>query len=96
MRWAAVVLETWGDSKQFDLVASRKLTLAARGVRRHVPVAADCRRSGLEYGRDALDHPLRAFAAIQALAIMGRAHARRATGSKSSRPERAMDHGMEV
>jgi protein ImuA len=27
----AVVLETWGDSKQFDLVASRKLTLAARG-----------------------------------------------------------------
>lgn len=26
-----VVLETWGDSKQFDLVASRKLTLAARG-----------------------------------------------------------------
>lgn len=27
----SVVLETWGDSKQFDLVASRKLTLAARG-----------------------------------------------------------------
>jgi protein ImuA len=27
----AVVLETWGDSRQLDLVASRKLTLAARG-----------------------------------------------------------------
>ncbi|MDB5504655.1 MAG: hypothetical protein JWR89_4557 [Tardiphaga sp.] len=27
----AVVLETWGESKQFDLVASRKLTLVARG-----------------------------------------------------------------
>lgn len=26
----AVVLETWGDSKQFDLVACRKLTLTAR------------------------------------------------------------------
>lgn len=27
----AVVLELWGDIKQFDLVASRKLTLAAQG-----------------------------------------------------------------
>jgi len=27
----AVVLETWGETRQLDLVASRKLTLAARG-----------------------------------------------------------------
>ena len=27
----AVVLEVWGEARQFDLVASRKLTLAAQG-----------------------------------------------------------------
>ena len=41
----AVVLEVWGQARQLDLVASRKLTLAAAGLRRHRACCCGWRRS---------------------------------------------------
>ena len=75
----AVVLETFGEARQLDLVASRKLTLAAQSS----GVTALLLRVGGEpcaFDRgDALDRARGAFAAVCALECMGRAGVRRAT-----------------
>ena len=93
----AVVLEVWGEARQLDLVASRKLTLAAQasGVTALLlrvaapPIAFD--------GGDAMDRARGAFAARRApWQRVGRAGVRRATRSQPSWPGRAMDHGMEM
>ena len=92
----AVVLEVWGEARQFDLVASRKLTLAAQasgvtGLLLRVaaqPAALD--------GGDAMDRARGAFAARRGRERMGRAGVRRATRPQSSWPCRAVDHGMEM
>ena len=73
----AVVLEVWGDARQLDLVASRKLTLAAQasGVTALLlrlaatPIALD--------RGDEMDRARGAFAAISPLARLGRANVRR-------------------
>ena len=92
----AVVLEVWGEARQFDLVASRKLTLTAQasGVSCLVlRVAAEPQPSTAETRwivQAARSPP------CPALERLGRAGVRRATGSQPSRPGRAMDHGMEL
>ena len=93
----AVVLEVWGEARQLDLVASRKLTLAAQasGVTGLVlRVAAEPLPSTAETRwivRAAHSPP-----APPACERVGRAGVRRATCSQPSWPGRAMDHGMEM
>ena len=92
----AVVLEVWGEARQLDLVASRKLTLAAQasGVTALLlRMAANA--AALDRG-DAMDRARGAFAAFGAMERLGRAGVRRATGSQPSWPGRALDHGMEM
>ena len=91
-----VVLEVWGEARQLDLVASRKLTLAAQasGVTCLVlRVAAAPLPSTAETRwivRAAHSPP------AASLACVGDAGVRRATRSQSSWPGWAMDHGMEM
>ena len=78
----AVVLEVWGQARQLDLVASRKLTLAAQasGVTA-LAAAGGGGAAALDRG-DQMDRARGAFAAGQLpLARLGRAGVRRATGS---------------
>ena len=92
----AVVLEVWGEARQFDLVASRKLTLAAQasGVTGLLlRVAAE--PAALDRG-DAMDRARGAFAARRGRERVGRAGVRRATRPQPSWPGRAVDHGMEM
>ena len=92
----AVVLEVWGQARQLDLVASRKLTLAAAGLRRHRASSADGRgATALDRGNK-MDRARGAFAAFRTLDRLGRAGVRRATGSSPSWPGRPLDHGMEL
>ena len=92
----AVVLEVWGEARQLDLVASRKLTLAAQasGVTALLlRLAAAPQPSTAETRwivRAAHSPP------ISALARLGRAGVRRRTRSQPSWPGRAVDHGMEM
>ena len=58
-----VVLEVWGETRQLDLVASRKLTLAAQASGRHRPVAADGGGATAFDGGDKMDRARGAFAA---------------------------------
>ncbi len=89
----AVVLEVWGEARQLDLVASRKLTLGGTGLRRHRAVAAACSDAcAIDRGKP-MDRARGAFAAISGV---GRAALRRTTCPQSSWPGRAMDHGMEM
>ena len=91
----AVVLEVWGEARQFDLVASRKLTLAAQasGVTGlFLRLAAE---PALDRG-DTLDRARGAFAAGIKLERMGGAAVRRATCPQPSWPGRPVDHGMEM
>ena len=72
----AVVLEVWGQPRQLDLVASRKLTLAAQAS----GVTALLLRIGASRAfdrRDALDRARGAFAAIRAVDCVGCAALRR-------------------
>ncbi len=98
MRVGAVVLEVWGEARQLDLVASRKLTLAAQasGVTCLVlRVAAEPQPSTAETRwivRAAHSPPVSALRR----GALGRAGVRRATGPQPSWPCRAMDHGMEM
>ena len=93
----AVVMEIWGEARQFDLVASRKLTLTARasGVTAlllrpaAVPSASTAETRWIV--RAAHSPP-----DTRPGRRLGRARARRPTGSKSSWPDRPMDHGMEL
>ena len=92
----AVVLEVWGEARQLDLVASRKLTLAAqasgvtglllRMAAQPLPSTAETRW----IVRAAHSPP------VSAMERLGRAVLRRATCSQSSWPGRPMDHGMEM
>ena len=59
----AVVLEVWGEARQLDLVASRKLTLAAQASGVDLPVAADGGGAAALDGRDQMDRARGAFAA---------------------------------
>ena len=77
----AVVLEVWGQARQLDLVASRKLTLAAAGLRRHRIAAADGSGAAALDGDDPMDRARGAFATFGSLARLGRARLRRATRS---------------
>ncbi len=92
----AVVLELWGETRQFDLVASRKLTLAAQasGVTALLlRIAATPSPSTAETRwivRAAHSPPSAAMAGV------GRAGLRRRAHPQPSRPSRAMDHGMEM
>ena len=91
----AVVLEVWGEARQLDLVASRKLTLAAQAS----GVTGCCcgwRRSRALNGGDTMDRARGAFAARRALGRVGRAGVRRATRPQPSWPCWAVDHGMEM
>ena len=77
----AVVLEVWGEARQFDLVASRKLTLAAQasGVTGLLlRVAAQPQPS---HGGDAMDRARGAFAARRSREVRG---ARRCSTRNSS------------
>ena len=90
----AVVLEIWGETRQFDLVASRKLTLAARmsgvtGLLLRLAAAPMPSTAETRWIVRAAHSPPRRGG-------MGRAHARYQTGSKPSWPERPLDHGMEM
>ena len=93
----AVVLEVWGEARQFDLVASRKLTLAAQasGVTGLLlRLAAEPRPSTAETRwivRAAHSPP-----AVSLDAALGRAGVRRATRPQPSWPGRPVDHGMEM
>ena len=73
----AVVLEVWGEPRQLDLVASRKLTLAAQasGVT-GLAAAARGDAAALDRG-DQMDRARGAFAALSSLACVGRAGVRR-------------------
>ena len=76
-----VVLEVWGETRQLDLVASRKLTLAAQasGVTALLlRVAAE--PAAFDRG-NAMDRARGAFAAGHALECVGRAGVRRAPRS---------------
>ena len=92
----AVVLEVWGEARQFDLVASRKLTLAAQasGVTGLLlRVAAEPAPSTAE-----TRWIVRAAHSPPAVGLerVGRAGVRRATRPQPSWPCRAVDHGMEM
>ena len=66
------------------------------GLRRHLSGAAGCGGAfALDRGNK-MAGEISAFAARSGLACLGRAGVRRRTGSSSSRPGRAMDHGMEM
>ena len=82
----AVVLEIWGETRQFDLVASRKLTLAAQVVRRHRPAVADGGAAAALDGGDAMDAARGAFAAGRGMEAWGAPLLRCRTGSQSSWP----------
>ena len=92
----AVVLEVWGEARQLDLVASRKLTLAAQasGVTGLLlRVAAEPLPSTAETRwivRAAHSPP------AAALERVGRAGVRRAACPQPSWPCWAVDHGMEM
>ena len=91
-----VVLEVWGEARQLDLVASRKLTLAAQasGVTGLVlRMAAEPQPSTAEtrWIVRAAHSPPRA-----PLERMGRAGVRRAACPQPSWPCRPLDHGMEM
>ena len=92
-----VVLEVWGEARQLDLVASRKLTLAAQASGVDRPVAADGGGAAAVDGGDPMDRARGAFAARRhASERMGRAGVRRATCPQPSWPCRPLDHGMEM
>ena len=92
----AVVLEVWGEARQFDLVASRKLTLAAQasGVTALLlRLAATPQPSTAETRwivRAAHSPPGSAWSAWGAPVFDAR------TRSQPSWPGRAVDHGMEM
>ena len=92
----AVVLEVWGQARQLDLVASRKLTLAAQASGVTALAAAGGGGAAAFDGGDKMDRARGAFAAFLTLARVGRAGVRRATGSQPSWPGRPLDHGMEM
>ena len=77
----AVVLEVWGQARQLDLVASRKLTLAAQASGVTALAAADGGGAAALDRGDQMDRARGAFAAVRTLARLGRAGVRRATGS---------------
>ena len=77
----AVVLEVWGQARQLDLVASRKLTLAAQASGVTALAAADGGGAAALDGGDKMDRARGAFAAGHSLERLGRAGVRRATGS---------------
>ena len=92
----AVVLEVWGEARQLDLVASRKLTLAAQASGVTALAVAAC--GGADASTAETRWIVRAAHSPPASALerVGRAGVRRATGSQPSWPGRAMDHGMEM
>ena len=93
----AVVLEVWGEARQFDLVASRKLTLAAQASGVTALAAAVAAAADAFDRRDAMDRARGAFAArVSALERVGRAGVRRGARPQPSWPGRAVDHGMEM
>ena len=92
----AVVLDVWGEARQFDLVASRKLTLAAQasGVT-GLMLRMAAEPSALD-GGNAMDRARGAFAARCRRSAWGAPMLRRATCPQPSWPCRAVDHGMEM
>ena len=93
----AVVLEVWGEARQLDLVASRKLTLAAQASGVTGLSAADGGGATALDGGDAMDRARGAFAAGRtAWNAWGAPRVRRAACSQPSWPCRPMDHGMEM
>ena len=92
----AVVLEVWGETRQLDLVASRKLTLAAQasGVTALLlRIAATPNPSTAETRwivRAAHSPPAASWHAWGAPVLRRRAH------PQPSWPARPMDHGMEM
>ncbi len=91
----AVIAEIWGETRAFDLVASRKLTLAAGESGVPALDAAAWRNPAGFHGRDALDRARRAFAAGPGLAGMGLADLRRRARPQPPWADRTMDHGMD-
>ena len=77
----AVVLEVWGEPRQLDLVASRKLTLAAQASGVTALAAAAGGGAAALDGGDTMDRARGAFAALGSLACVGRAGVRRPTRS---------------
>ena len=77
----AVVLEVWGEARQLDLVASRKLTLAAAASGVTALAVADGRGAAALDRGNQMDRARGAFAAVSAMDRLGRAGVRRATGS---------------
>ena len=66
-----VVLEVWGQARQLDLVASRKLTLAAAASGVTALAAADGRGAAALDRGDKMDRARGAFAAVLTLARAG-------------------------
>ena len=66
-----VVLEVWGQARQLDLVASRKLTLAAAASGVTALAAADGRGAAALDRGDQMDRARGAFAAFRTLAAWG-------------------------
>ena len=93
----AVVLEVWGEARQLDLVASRKLTLAAQAsgvtglLLRIAAVPAPSTAETRWIVRAAHSPPQ-----LHAWSRVGRAALRRRTHPQPSWPDRAMDHGMDM
>ena len=96
MRSAPWCWKSGAQARQFDLVASRKLTLAAQasGVTGLLlRVAAEPLPSTAE---TTMDRARGAFAAGLVLERVGRAGVRRAACPQPSWPCWAVDHGMEM
>ncbi len=77
----AVVLEVWGQARQLDLVASRKLHAGHASLRRHRASAADGRGAAALDRRDQMDRARGAFAAVNFVERVGRAGVRHPTRS---------------
>ena len=97
----AVVLEVWGDARQLDLVASRKLTLAAQasgvtGLLLRTAAEPSPSTAETRWIVRAAHSPPARLRACGALERVGRAGVRRATGPQPSWPCWAVDHGMEM
>ena len=69
----AVVLEVWGEARQLDLVASRKLTLAAQTSGVTCLVLRSRGRAIAFDGRNPMDGEVSAFATWSGLVRLGRA-----------------------
>jgi hypothetical protein len=84
----------WGEVRALDLVASRRLTLAARASHVACLVLRTAATPSTKHGGNALGGAVGVF--VTRNGSLGRADARRAARPQPSRPAWAMDHGVEM